>query len=177
MYVSVPFYFHPAFSGYDFGANHPFRGERFASFMLALETRFPKAYARLDVRTPEAADERTLELAHTRAYIRRVKALEKRRGFLSLDTQLLPGSVDAARLIVGASVAAAEAALERGLAIGFGGLHHAGPDYGEGFCIFNDVAVAAGALLGRGLERIMILDTDAHQGNGTMDIFLSLIHI
>ncbi|HER43154.1 MAG TPA: histone deacetylase family protein [Candidatus Eisenbacteria bacterium] len=173
MYVSVPFYFHPAFSGYDFGANHPFRGERFASFMLALETRFPKAYARLDVRTPEAADERTLELAHTRAYIRRVKALEKRRGFLSLDTQLLPGSVDAARLIVGASVAAAEAALERGLAIGFGGLHHAGPDYGEGFCIFNDVAVAAGALLGRGLERIMILDTDAHQGNGTMDIFYS----
>jgi acetoin utilization protein AcuC len=171
--VSVPFYYHPDFSGYDFGANHPFRGERFAAFMQALESRFPEAYGMLDIRTPAAADDQTLELAHSHVYVQRVKALEKRRGFLSLDTQLLPGSVDAARLIAGASVAAARAALESGLAIGFGGLHHAGPDYGEGFCIFNDVAVAASVLLGQGLERIVILDTDAHQGNGTMDIFYS----
>ncbi len=169
--MSVPFYYHPDFSGYDFGANHPFRGERFSSFMRALETRFHDAYAMLDIRTPEAADDRTLELVHAHTYVQRVKALEKRRGFLSLDTQLLPGSVDAAKLIVGASVAAAEAALKDGLAVGFGGLHHAGSDYGEGFCIFNDVAVAAAVLLGRGLERVAILDTDAHQGNGTMDIF------
>jgi len=171
--VSVPFYYHPDFAGYDFGANHPFRGERFSSFMRTLETRFPDAYAMLDIRTPEAADDRTLELVHAHTYVQRVKALEKRRGFLSLDTQLLPGSVDAAKLIVGASAAAAEAALESGLAAGFGGLHHAGPDYGEGFCIFNDIAAAAAVLLGRGLERVMILDTDAHQGNGTMDIFYS----
>jgi len=171
--VSVPFYYHPDFAGYDFGANHPFRGERFSSFMRTLETRFPDAYAMLDIRTPEAADDRTLELVHAHTYVQRVKALEKRRGFLSLDTQLLPGSVDAAKLIVGASAAAAEAALESGLAVGFGGLHHAGPDYGEGFCIFNDIAAAAAVLLGRGLERVMILDTDAHQGNGTMDIFYS----
>jgi acetoin utilization protein AcuC len=171
--VSIPFYFHPDFSGYDFGANHPFRGERFTAFMQALESRFPEAYAMLEIRTPTAVDDGILELAHTHTYVQRVKALEKRRGFLSLDTQLLPGSVDAAKLIVGASVAAASAALESGLAIGFGGLHHAGPDYGEGFCIFNDVAIAASVLLDRGLERIVILDTDAHQGNGTMDIFYS----
>ena len=169
--VKVPFYYHPDFSGYDFGANHPFRGERFTAFMQALESRFPEAYGMLDIRTPTAADEKTLELVHSHTYVQRVKALEKRRGFLSLDTQLLPGSVDAARLIVGASIEAASAALEHGLAIGFGGLHHAGPDYGEGFCIFNDVAAAAATLLDRGLERILILDTDAHQGNGTMDIF------
>jgi len=171
--VSVPFYYHPDFSGYDFGANHPFRGERFAAFMQALESLFPEAYGMLEIRTPAAADDQTLELAHSHTYVQRVKALEKRRGFLSLDTQLLPGSVDAARLIVGASVDAARAAVESGLAIGFGGLHHAGPDYGEGFCIFNDVAIAASVLLGQGLERIAILDTDAHQGNGTMDIFYS----
>ena len=171
--MSVPFYYHPDFSGYDFGANHPFRGERFATFMEELESRFPEAFGMLDVRTPAAAEEQTLELAHSRTYVQRVKALEKRRGFLSPDTQLLPGSVDAARLIAGASVAAARAALEKGLAIGFGGLHHAGPDYGEGFCIFNDVAIAASILLGQDIERIVILDTDAHQGNGTMDIFYS----
>ena len=53
-----------------------------------------------------------------------------------------------------------------------GGLHHAGRDYGGGFCVFNDVAVCAEAMLRRkGLERIMIFDSDAHAGNGTMDIF------
>ena len=171
--MSIPFYYHPDFSGYDFGANHPFRGERFTAFMQALESRFPEAYKILEIRTPKTVDDATLELVHAHTYVQRVKALEKRRGFLSLDTQLLPGSVDAAKLIVGASVAAAQAAVESGLAIGFGGLHHAGPDYGEGFCIFNDVAIAAAVLLDRGLERIVILDTDAHQGNGTMDIFYS----
>lgn len=169
--MKIPFFYHPDFSGYDFGANHPFRGERFSAFMTALEKRFPEVYGAFQLRQPEAASEQTLELAHDRAYIQRVKALEKRRGFLSLDTQLLPGSVDAARLITGATVDAAKAAVETGLAVGFGGLHHAGPDYGEGFCIFNDVAVSARVLLDRGLERILILDTDAHQGNGTMDIF------
>ncbi|MBD3206277.1 hypothetical protein GF319_08030, partial [Candidatus Bathyarchaeota archaeon] len=53
-----------------------------------------------------------------------------------------------------------------------GGLHHAGPDYGGGFCVFNDVAVCAEAFLRTlGNERVLILDTDVHAGNGTMDIF------
>jgi acetoin utilization protein AcuC len=169
--MGVPFFYHPDFSGYDFGPSHPFQGTRFKRFLHELEHRFPALYRRFDMKMPASAGNDLLELAHDRAYIDRVVALERRRGFLSLDTQLLPGSVEAARLIVGASVSAARAAVEKGLALGFGGLHHAGPDYGEGFCIFNDVAVAAKALLGDGLERVLILDTDAHQGNGTMDIF------
>ena len=53
-----------------------------------------------------------------------------------------------------------------------GGLHHAGRDFGEGFCVFNDVAVCAKALLERyGLKRVMIFDSDAHTGHGTMQIF------
>jgi acetoin utilization protein AcuC len=167
----IPFFYHPEFARYDFGATHPFRGERFPRFMEELETRFPRLYEKLDFRTPERSGNDLLLLAHTQSYIDRVEALEKRRGFLSLDTQLLPGSVDAARLIVGSSAAAAVAALGEGMAISFGGLHHAGPDYGEGFCIFNDVAVAAKILLEEKISRVMILDTDAHQGNGTMDIF------
>jgi acetoin utilization protein AcuC len=169
--MATPFFYHPDFAAYDFGPSHPFQGSRFERFMRELEARFPSVYAELEVRRPARAENELLELVHARPYIARVGALEKRRGFLSPDTQLLPGSVDAARLIVGASAAAAEACLQGGLAIGFGGLHHAGPDYGEGFCIFNDVAVAAAALLRRGYSRIVILDTDAHQGNGTMDIF------
>ncbi|RKZ06695.1 hypothetical protein DRQ05_04330 [bacterium] len=167
----TPLFYHEGFAGYDFGANHPFRGDRFKRFISELETRFPSVFQSLDIRHPEPAPIELLEKAHTRAYIERVHLLEKRRGFLSVDTQILPGSIDAARLIVGGTVAAAKAAIEEGIALGFGGLHHAGPDYGEGFCIFNDIAVAAKVLLDEGLERVMLIDTDAHQGNGTMDIF------
>jgi acetoin utilization protein AcuC len=54
----------------------------------------------------------------------------------------------------------------------FGGFHHAGSSSGEGFCVFNDVAIAARSLIQRhGMRRVLIIDTDAHQGNGTMDIF------
>jgi acetoin utilization protein AcuC len=170
--MGIPLLYHPDFASYDFGPSHPFQGSRFSAFMTELESRLPAVYARLDIMRPESAGNDLLELVHERSYIDRVVALEKRRGYLSVDTQLLPGSIDSARLIVGGSVAAAREALRTGLALGFGGLHHAGPDYGEGFCIFNDVAVAAAVLLREGKERVLILDTDAHQGNGTMDIFI-----
>lgn len=169
--MAIPFFYHHEFTSYDFGANHPFQGSRFDRFLRELRDRFPAVYGRLEFREPEPATNEILELAHDRSYIDRVIALEKRRGFLSIDTQLLPGSVDAARLIVGASIAAAREAVRGGFAIGFGGLHHAGRDFGEGFCIFNDVAAAAASLLRDGLDRVLVLDTDAHQGNGTMDIF------
>ncbi len=169
--MAIPFYYHHEFSSYDFGPSHPFQGSRFERFLGELKTRFPSLYARLEIREADPAPDDLLTLIHDRSYIERVIALEKRRGYLSIDTQLLPGSVKAARLIVGASVAAAREAVRSGFALGFGGLHHAGRDFGEGFCIFNDVAVAAAALLRDGMDRIAVLDTDAHQGNGTMDIF------
>ncbi len=167
----IPFYYHPDFSGYDFGATHPFRGSRFDRFMRELVERFPAVNERLEMRVPQKASDDLLMAVHSKSYLERVNSLETRRGFLSPDTQLLPGSTDAARLIVGASVAATRASVECGTAIGFGGLHHAGPNYGEGFCIFNDVAVSVAAVLQEGLDRVLVLDTDAHQGNGTMDIF------
>jgi len=170
---SVPFFYHPDFTSYDFGANHPFRGERFGNFLKDLKARFPEVYEILEIKKCEMASEDQILLAHTKEYVQTVKTLENRRGFLTLDTQIFPGSVDAARLISGASIDAAKAARDGGLALGFGGLHHAGPDYGGGFCIYNDIAVAAKTLLNEGIRRVVILDTDAHQGNGTMDIFYS----
>jgi len=169
--MTTPLIYHSDFAGYDFGANHPFRGERFARFISELEHRFPEVFSLLEIVEPEPASFEQIQTAHTPAYIERVLLLEKRRGFLSPDTQVLPGSVDSARLIVGGTIKVVNEAMSRKLAIGFGGLHHAGPDYGEGFCIFNDIAVAAVHLLKEGLDRVMIIDTDAHQGNGTMDIF------
>ncbi|MBD3424811.1 MAG: hypothetical protein GF417_10265 [Candidatus Latescibacteria bacterium] len=167
----IPLYYHPDFAGYDFGPGHPFRGERFTSFMESLRKGFPEVYSRFEILTPEPASEEMILRAHQSSYYQRLLALEERSGRLTLDTMVLPGSIKGAAMIAGASVAAVRAAAEGGVAVTFGGLHHAGSDYGGGFCLVNDVAVAAMDLLDRGFSRIAILDTDAHQGNGTMDIF------
>ena len=74
---------------------------------------------------------------------------------------------------VGGTVEAAEAALEHGVAVNLaGGTHHAFPDHGEGFCVFNDVAVAIRRLQRSGaIRRAAVIDLDVHQGNGTHAIF------
>jgi acetoin utilization deacetylase AcuC-like enzyme len=73
----------------------------------------------------------------------------------------------------GAAVDAAAAALEDGIAASLaGGTHHAGSNWGEGYCVFNDTAVAAREMQARGVvRRVLILDCDVHQGNGTAEIF------
>lgn len=74
---------------------------------------------------------------------------------------------------LGGTIAATESAIANGFSMNLGGgTHHAFPDHGEGYCIFNDVAVAAKAAQKNGLaKRILILDCDVHQGNGTAYIF------
>ena len=81
--------------------------------------------------------------------------------------------VERARRSVGATIAAARAALDDGVAANLaGGTHHAFADRGEGYCVFNDVAVAARVLQRDGVaRRIAIVDLDVHQGNGTAAIF------
>lgn len=80
--------------------------------------------------------------------------------------------VERTLLSVGASIEAAEYALEHGLGLNLGGgYHHAQFDHGAGFCIFNDHAITAQHLIQQGVvERVVILDCDVHQGDGTADI-------
>ncbi len=95
-----------------------------------------------------------------------------------------PQMVERSRRSVGATIAAARAALDDGIAVNLaGGTHHAFADRGEGFCVFNDAAVAARVLqrdastgksslrAGQPVRRIAIVDLDVHQGNGTAAIF------
>ncbi len=120
------------------------------------------APARLIARAHELSYvERVINLALTPAEIRRIG---------------LPGSAAVARraaLSSAGTLLAARLALEHGLACNAaGGSHHAGPDAGAGFCVFNDVAVAARALLDEGrAARILVVDCDVHQGDGTARIF------
>ncbi len=119
---------------------------------------------------PRPAPDEDIELVHSSRYLKRVKT-----GGLSvselkaLEVRYSPELVRFALLSVGGTVLAARKALESGLAVHIGGgFHHAFPDHGEGFCLLNDVAVAARKIVADALaERVMIVDCDLHQGNGT----------
>jgi acetoin utilization deacetylase AcuC-like enzyme len=123
---------------------------------------------------PHAATDEELLRVHERAYVGRVLA-----GTLSAEEIRRIGFPWSAALVerslrsTGAAVDAAAAAIDDGVAASLaGGTHHAGTNWGEGFCVFNDTAVAAREMQARGLvRRVAILDCDVHQGNGTAEIF------
>lgn len=123
---------------------------------------------------PEAAPREALERVHDAGYLQRVEsgaldAMALRR----LGFPWSPALVERSRRSVGATLAAARAALERGAAGSLaGGTHHAFADRGEAYCVFNDVAVAARQLAAEGrLRRALVVDLDVHQGDGTAAIF------
>jgi acetoin utilization deacetylase AcuC-like enzyme len=125
-------------------------------------------------RSCNPADEDALTAVHDAAYLERVREMSRAGGgYLSLDTAVGEGSWEAASLASGAACSAVESALagETAFAIARPPGHHAGKNYGMGFCLTNHAAVAAGWALSRGLERAAILDWDVHHGNGTQDIF------
>lgn len=127
-----------------------------------------------NIHAPELAPTEWLALAHDRAYVDAIvgldagPAIERRIGL-----PLSPAMVLRSRLAVAGTVLAGELALAGGIACNAaGGSHHAGPTHGAGFCVFNDVAVAARVLQWQGrARRILIVDLDVHQGDGTAAIF------
>ena len=150
--------------------------------------RFPMAkYARLRARVVDegiiapgdllvapAATREELCLAHTPGYVDAIadgsvaREVVRRIGF-----PWSPGMVERSRRSVGATIAAARLAVDEGTAVNLaGGTHHAFADRGEGFCVFNDIAVAARVVLREGrIRRALVIDCDVHQGNGTAAIF------
>ena len=120
------------------------------------------------------ADEDALGAVHDAAYLDGLREMSRAgEGYLSLDTAVGEDSWEAASLASGAACSAVESALggETAFAIARPPGHHAGRDYGMGFCLTNHVAVAAGHALAAGLEKVAVLDWDVHHGNGTQDIF------
>ena len=121
-----------------------------------------------------AASWHDIRLAHDAGYVDAVASgtvardIQRRIGF-----PWSPQMVERSLRSVGATIAAAHAALDEGVAANLaGGTHHAFADRGEGFCVFNDVAVAARVIQRTGLaSRIAVVDLDVHQGNGTAAVF------
>jgi acetoin utilization deacetylase AcuC-like enzyme len=124
--------------------------------------------------TPAPAPVRWLEQAHLPAYVDAVLGLRLEPAAIRvLGLPLSAEVVRRARAANGGTIAAARLALDLGLACNTaGGSHHAFADHGAGFCVFNDVAVAARLLLAEGrVRRILVVDLDVHQGDGTARIF------
>jgi acetoin utilization deacetylase AcuC-like enzyme len=129
---------------------------------------------REELRVPEAATSEELTRAHTGDYVTRVVRGElDRQEVRRLGFPWSPAMVERSRRSAGATLAACRVALSEGVAVNLaGGTHHAFADRGEGYCLFNDAAVAARAMLAEGLvRRVLVVDTDVHQGNGTAAIF------
>ncbi len=173
---------------YDFGPGHPFRGDRFQLFPPFLRDNLAEDdnYRILEA---ESATNEDLLLICQQEYINFTREYYKAANlglsyvgqfsrFHSGDNLPIgkPGKLEeAARVVIGQAKMACQLVqgnkFSKAVSIG-GGLHHANPSYGEGFCLYNDVAFCALYLMQEyKLERILVLDTDAHAGNGTCEYF------
>jgi acetoin utilization deacetylase AcuC-like enzyme len=163
----------PIFLEHDTGRHHPERPARLVAVERAL--RDAGLLDRCVVCRAPRADEAALATNHEPAYIRRVARIAAQGGgYLDADTPVSPRSFDAACHAAGAALAAVEEAAAGRLAFALvrppG--HHAEADAGMGFCLFNNVALAARRALGLpGVRRVAIVDFDVHHGNGTQQSF------
>ena len=178
--------YNPEIKSYSFGKGHPFTSERFENFISFTKEKLPNFSEVFEQIIPESATEKDLKLVHSQEYIEAIKKASKgiilpnifqytTTDNLDPSTGYLPKGIhEAGKIAVGTSLKAAELVFKgkfkKAISLG-GGLHHAKREKGEGFCIYNDVAICAQKLLKKGLKRILILDTDAHAGNGTAEAF------
>ena len=123
---------------------------------------------------PYACSLETLSYAHSENYISHIKnkTLSK-EGVKKIGFPLVDSVIQRSLVATGGTVLASKLAINYGISCNTaGGSHHANYDSGAGYCVFNDVAVAAHYLLNRGLaNKILIVDLDVHQGNGNSEIF------
>jgi len=172
--ASLPvFLAHPSSLAHDTGS-HPEQPARIIAIERELERRDWIGFARL---SSPAVDRAVLTAVHSEAYVASIEAASARGGAqLDLDTVVSRGSFEAAQHAAGGAVRLVDLLLDGSAPSGFSAHrppgHHALRARGMGFCLFNNIAVAAQhALDAHGLERVMILDWDVHHGNGTNDAF------
>jgi len=156
---------------------HPERPERLGATVQGVTDGAVAVNATLDRPAVEPADDLALQLVHTAWYLETLDAAAALGGgWVDPDTYLGPASMAAARLAAGATLQAAVAVAGSHAEVAFAVVrppgHHAGPERAAGFCIINNVAVAAAWLRQAGLaQRIAIVDWDVHHGDGTQAIF------
>jgi len=172
----VAFISSPEYLEHYTGLGHPESPQRLAAIWEALVDAGLKD--RLLWVEPAAATEDDLGMVHEPAYVELARReIAAGRGMLSTgDTNVCPKSFDAALLAAGAGIVAVDAVCEGRASAAFCAVrppgHHAGPARGMGFCVFNNIAVAARhGQRSHDIERVLIVDWDLHHGNGTQEVF------
>ncbi len=175
--MKVGITYHEKFGQYDLGADHPFRGDRFSNVMRLFEEKGLLRLPGVLLLKPKSVSKEDLLRVHDKDYVDLIFRLAELSQPYDIETPVSPEILEAARLVVGGAVMAGKAIYEgrvdRAVALGCG-FHHAGKNYGGGFCLLNDIAVLVEFLREKhGVERVLILDYDVHFGNGTSDIYYS----
>ena len=163
------------------GPDHPLKPERLQRTHALLEETGALDAPNVKVVAPRPATAEELMLFHTREYVDVVRALSEgdttvpagRFGFGPGDNPVFAGMYDSEGLKVGSALQAAQLLVEGACDVAFsysGGLHHGGPNFASGFCVFNDAAVAIHWLLRRGM-RVAYVDIDVHHGDGVQQAF------
>ncbi len=170
------FVYHPDYLKHDMGAGHPESPERLRAIVAQLEQH--GVLSRLVRIEPSPAADEWVTQVHKPAYVSALKkhAPASGRVMLDADTSMSPGSLPAAYLAAGGVLAAADAIMAGRAGNAFCAVrppgHHAESDRAMGFCLFNNVAIAARYFQRKhGLARVLIVDWDVHHGNGTQHSF------
>jgi acetoin utilization deacetylase AcuC-like enzyme len=166
-------YTHPACLGHDTGPGHPECADRLGAVLEALDAAFPRMEW---VEAPRATRGQLLRVHDPRLLAAVLTPPPPGHSRLDPDTVVSPGSPEAALRAAGAGVAATEAVMHGEADVAFCAVrppgHHATGDAAMGFCLFDNIAVAAAHALDRfGLARVAVVDFDVHHGNGTQAIF------
>lgn len=170
----VGFVYDPLYREYDAG-DHPESPERLRAILALLDS--SGLSGRLTAVEARDATREDLTLVHTGEHVDQIQQLAASGGcWADPDTWVGPRSYDAAVRAVGGTLAAVDAVMEGRVRSAFCALrppgHHATPSRAMGFCLFNQVAIAAQHLIARhGLLRVAVLDVDVHHGNGTQEAF------
>lgn len=164
--------YHPAYLEHDTGV-HPESAQRLTSILELLDER--GVFGKHTLMEPSVASMSQIEAVHDPEYIRAVEEHCRKEIPLDPDTVVSKASFNAAMLAAGGAIRAVDEVMGGGMAFALvrppG--HHAGPAKGMGFCLFNNIAIAARYAQSRGMERVLIIDWDVHHGNGTQDTFYS----
>jgi acetoin utilization deacetylase AcuC-like enzyme len=171
----------PRFDLHASGAYHPERPER----LVAARAAAARASVAWEAVPAREATDTELARVHDPAYIAVLEKLRGAQTHLDSDTYVAPASIESARIAAGSLVAMVDRIIDapmknttpRGVALLRPPGHHARPAQAMGFCLLNNVAVAAAHAVSRGLSRVLVLDWDVHHGNGTQEMFWKDPHV